>query len=163
MSRGQKGGGNRGLLVLFAILSFVACGLVAGIVAVVINNNNNNKLVINTKEEAINYLIDYANTGDLEELIKETDKALAAATNNVVKADIYMIRANTLFNYNEVNDNEYLEQMLSDAYNAENLNPTAQSAYRIYTGEKVMGNEEKAEEYFEKARERGLFDNPGRG
>lgn len=159
MKKGKIGVYGKSSLFLLVLLSIVICGLIVGVIVVI----NSNKLIINTAEEAANYLIGYANAGDLEELIRETDKALAAATNDVVKADIYMIRANALFNYNEINDNEYLEQMLSDAYSAENLNPTAQSAYRIYVGEKARGNEEKAEEYFEKAKGRGLFDNPGRG
>lgn len=159
MVKNKSGDGNRKWWFLLGGLGVVILGLVIGIVVVL----KSDRFTIDSREEALEFLADYINTDAPETLIEATDRALAAATNDRVKADIYMIRANALFNYNAVNDNKYIEQMLDSAYKAEDLFPTSQSAYRIYTGEKIMGDKEKAEEYLEKAKDRGLMNNSGKG
>lgn len=159
MGKRQKGSSKRSLLILLSVLSFVICAIVVGIVVVI----NNNKFIINTPEEASTYLADYMEADNPDGFIEAGDRALAVATNDDVKAYIYLMRSSMLFNYNINSDNQYLEQMLSDAYSAENLSPTAQSAYRISVCEEVSGNKEKAEEYLNIAKDRGLLDSQGRG
>ena len=160
MKKEQKTGSNRGVLALFVVLGVVVCGLIAGIVAITMGNN---KFVINTNDEALAYLADYVGMNDPEGFIEAGDRALAAAASDDVKAYIYATRSGMLYNYNLNDNNIYLEQMLSDAYNAESLSPTAETAYMISVSEELAGNKEEAEEYLEKARERGLLDSGGRG
>lgn len=160
MKKEQKTGSNRGILALFVVLGVAVCGLIAGIVAITMGNN---KFVINTNDEALAYLADYVGMNDPEGFIEAGDRALAAAASDDVKAYIYATRSGMLYNYNLNDNNIYLEQMLSDAYNAESLSPTAETAYMISVSEELAGNKEEAEEYLEKARERGLLDSGGRG
>lgn len=157
VNKTQKNG-NKKLLVLLAFLCVIICGLVVGIIIV-----NNNTLRLSNYNEALDYLAEYIGSEDPNTFIEATDRALVAATNDSVKADIYLMRAGTLYNYSIGKDDEYLDQMLADAYKAESLNPTAQSAYNVSVYESMAGNEAKSEEYLKIAKERGLLDNPGRG
>lgn len=158
MSEGRKSGGNRGLIVLFSVLCFVICGLIAGIIVVI-----NNILVLNTPEEALAYLADYGNADDIEPYIEAANRALDAATNDDVRAEIYSMRAGVIFNYSGDDQSDYYEQMLSDAYSAEEIKHSAESAYMIYVCETRVGNDEKSRVFFEIAKERGYFDVQRRG
>ena len=53
--------------------------------------------------------------------------------------------------------------ILSDAYNAEKLNPTIWTAYNIYNYENDFGSKEKAEEYLDISKKRGLLEYKGEG
>ena len=159
MNEGRKGSGNRGLVVLLSVLCFVICGLIAGIIVVI----NNNRLVLNTPEEASAYLTNFGNADDIKPYVEAADRALEAATNNDVKAKIYSMRAGVIFNYNGTDKESYYEQMLSDAYNAEEIKHSAESAYMIYVCETRVGNDEKSRVFFEIAKERGYFDVPRKG
>ena len=154
MSEGRKDSGNKGLVILFLVLCFVICGLITGIIVVI----NNNRLVLNTPEEASAYLANFGNADDIKPYVEAADRALEGATNNDVKAKIYSMRAGVIFNYNGIDKESYYEQMLSDAYNAEEIKHSADTAYMIYICEEKVGNDEKSKEYYEVAKERGYFD-----
>lgn len=159
MSEGRKDSGNKGLVILFLVLCFVICGLITGIIVVI----NNNRLVLNTSEEASAYLANFGNADNIKPYVEAADRALEGATNNDVKAKIYSMRAGVIFNYNGIDKENYYEQMLSDAYSAEEIKHSAESAYMIYVCETRVGNDEKSRVFFEIAKERGYFDVPRRG
>lgn len=159
MSEGQEGGSNRGLVILLSVLCFVICGFVAGIVVVA----NNNKLVLNTCEEAINYMFENSDMDNTQTLIDAGDRALNVAPDDEVKWCIYSKRFGALYNYSASNDNKYIEQILYDAYAADGLSPDANTAYSIYMAEALAGNTEKANEWLNISEERGINNMPGKG
>lgn len=92
----------------------------------------------------------------VEEYIAEMEKRIEAAESNEEKAELYSMRAGTLYNRQSVGEGDFSQQILEDVYMAETLNPTSQSAYEIYVYENDFGDFKKAEEYLNKAKERGM-------
>lgn len=166
VNKTQKNG-NKKLLVLLAFLCVIICGLVVGIIIVVVNNNNessgDNDLVLNSCEDVQGYLADYQDIDNLESFIIATDKALAVSTNDEVKFCVYSSRFGMLYNYSVTNGDDYITQVVDDAYAMESISPTAKTAYNIYISEKMADNVDKAEEWLKVAEERGITNNQGRG
>jgi len=159
MSEGRKSSDNRGLVILLSVLCFVICGLIAGIIVMI----NNNKLVLNTCEDAIDYMFANSDTENLQTLIDAGDRALDVAPNDEVKKCIYSKRFGALYNYSASNDNKYIEQILHDAYAVNDLSPDANTAYNIYMAEILAGNTVKANEWLNISEERGINNMPGKG
>lgn len=121
------------------------------------------EVVIGSRSEALEYLVNFGNANDIVPYIEATNRALAGATSDDVKADIYIMQANVIYNYDGADKDIYYEQMLSDAYNSEEIKHSGETAYMVYICEEKVGNDEKSKEYYEIAKERGYFDREVRG
>lgn len=150
---------NKWFALLLFGLGFVICLLVIGIVVVAVNN----KLILNTCEEVEEYLAEYADVDKTQDFVVATDRALEGATSSDAKYCVYASRFNMLYNYSASGNDEYLEQLVSDAYSMESIKPTVEAAYNIYLSELVSDNKAEAEKWFDIAKERGLMKSPGRG
>ncbi len=159
MVKNKDGGENRKWGFLLGGLGVVILGLVIGIVVVL----SKGRLVLNTPDEALAYLVNFGNADNIEPYIEAANRALDAATNDDVRAEIYSMRAGVIFNYSGDDQGNYYGQMLSDAYNAEEIKHSDETAYIISICEGKVGNDEKSKEFFEIAKERGYFDIPGKG
>lgn len=159
MNEGRKGSGNRGLVVLLSVLCFVICGLIAGIIVVI----NNNKLVLGSCEEAVNYIYENSDLNDMQTIIDAGDKALEAAVDDEVKACVYSKRFGVLYNYSVGNNDEFVEQLLSDALAAEGFYQDANTAYNVYLSEMMAGNVGEAEKWLQLSEDRGISNMPGKG
>ncbi|MBR2766679.1 hypothetical protein IKD67_01155 [Candidatus Saccharibacteria bacterium] len=152
----EKGGGKSRWLVaaLFSLL-FLIVGLIISIIVV----KENQKEYIAKQEEEIEAVVSggEATEDQLNNYIKDVDKQIAEASTNDEKAKLYADRASYLCSYiSRPEFEKYKEQILSDAYKAEELNPTAFSAYNISYYERMFGNEEQVNQYYDLAKERGL-------
>ena len=153
----QKRIGVRWFAVAFVLLCIVAGGVVAVIILL------NNRVEISTYEEAVEYVWEYVENEDTEGFIDATERAINGAKTDEVKADIYSIRAGELYNLAASGDEQYLDMIKNDLYNAEKLNPTANTAYSIYMYESEFGNLDVGEQYLRLAKDRGLLDQAGEG
>ncbi len=157
---------NRGLLILLGVLCVVIVGLGAGIAIANFASPN-----IITVDDAIdgsqedisedNNEADYDESEEpfglsAEEYISEMEKKINESSSSEEKAEFHSIRAATLYNRQKNGEGNFTGQIFSDAYAAEFLSPTASSAYEIYCYEDEFGDKSKAEEYLDKAKERGM-------
>ena len=86
----------------------------------------------------------------IDQVIKNYDNEI----NNISysaeqKAAIHLNRAQLLIELQSKYGENVQEQILSDAYAAESLNPTARTAQVVYIAETISGADEKAEEFLQ--------------
>ncbi|MCQ2571076.1 MAG: hypothetical protein MJ154_02405 [Candidatus Saccharibacteria bacterium] len=79
-----------------------------------------------------------------EAYYEAVQRLINEAKHNANKANLLLLRAEDLAN---TNTPELIKKALEDAYAAEELYPTIESAFRIEDIERKLGNEEKANEY----------------
>ncbi len=89
-----------------------------------------------------------------EKSIKMFEKLIQETDDNEQKAILHIRRSSAL---REIDSDKYLEQIMTDAYEAENLYPTITTAEYIAEIEHEYGSETKAKEYEEKASERERY------
>lgn len=147
------------MTVLLIGLVFAIVALMAGIIILNVIRNNSEK---NDGESGEVDTTGQFNAEQIQSVIEETDRALSAAKTDEEKSSIYTYRAGQLFNLS-YGGGGYIEKILADAYKAEELAPTAYTAYYIYVYENSFGNNEKAEEYLRIAQSRGFIDGNGEG
>ncbi len=153
-------GQHRGLVGVLSILVVIIIGLVGSIIAINIINQK--------KQAAFDALEDAVISGDastdvLSQYIMEVDNKINETENNQEKAALYSERAGYVSVYAEDwEDDKLKEIVLADAYKAEELNPTAETAYSIYFYEREFGNKEKSDYYYNLSTERGMK-HEGRG
>ena len=152
---------RKGLIFLLGLLVMLIIGLVIGIIVVRIRNTEDEYSQEETVEEYEKEK-ELLEKEQIERIIKETDEKLVNAKTDEERAYLYSSRAGNLYNYT-YGSNGYSEMILSDAYNAEKLNPTIWTAYNIYNYENDFGSKEKAEEYLDISKKRGLLEYKGEG
>lgn len=160
MKDSKKHSGNKGLWILLSALCLMICGLVVGIIVVV--NNEANTLRIETCEEATSYLYEGFNADDMKAFLAKSEEMLAATDDVEIKVCIYSDRFSALYNNMDGSD-EYMAQMMSDAYALEEIKQDASSAYNIYKAEIMAGNIDKADEWQKIAEDRGMANRTGSG
>lgn len=154
--------GQRKVNIKWLIIVLVSlCIIVGGIVAAIIFFNN--RVEIDTYEEAVEYVWKYVKNEDTEGFIDAAERAINGAKTDEVKADIHSIRAGELYNLAASGDEQYLDIIKKDLYDAERLHPTANTAYGIYIYESEFGDPDTGEQYLRLARDRGLLDQAGEG
>ena len=162
---------NRNLLrgVGFLALGFlclVVIGLVVGITITKINEKtgSSDEEEINAEEYALKeeeeLKAQYVST---EEYIEEMRKKIEKAETKEEEAQLYMERAEELYGRQASEEGDYKKQILADAYKAEELAPSAETAFFISVVESDFGNEEKAAKYEELAGKRGGESEEGNG
>lgn len=129
-------------------------------VFVIVKNNNNP----DSDEETVFVEEDDDLTPDqsIDDYLTETEAELEKATTGEEKAAIYLDRAGELYRRQQIDEDNYTEEILSDAYKAEEIASSADTAYAIYYYEKRLGSSEVADKYLEIAKERGYTEG-GRG
>ena len=152
--------GNLWLIVLLAVLAIMIVGLVIGIIVINVTKDSSEQAGGGETEEVDTS--EQFSAEQIKSVIEETDRAISEAGANEEKAAIYADRAGQLFNLSH-GGGGYVEMILSDAYKAEELAPTAYTAYYIYVYEDAFGNSEKAEEYLRIAQARGFIEGNGEG
>lgn len=95
----------------------------------------------NAKENTAN---EYLVNNNPDSAIKVFQQSIDVSKSNEEKADSLIRRAALLYDYDPV---EYKDQIIADAYKAEELYPTPRSATFIYDMESRYGNKEKADKY----------------
>lgn len=153
----ERKASNRWLVIILILLCLVAGGIIAAIIF------QKNKVEIDTYEEAVEYVWEYVENDDTEGFIDAAERAINGAKTDEVKADIHSIRAGELYNLVTSGNEQYLDMMKKDLYGAENLHPTADTAYGIYIYESEFGDPNIGEQYLRLAKERGLLDQAGEG
>lgn len=165
MDGNERQDGKKRVLVFAISCCIVICGLVVAIV-VAMNNRSESVDVVNPGSESEYKTFfdgwgEYIKTNDGVGLIAVTNEQLDRTSDVQEKADIYAMRAGVLYNMSD--NGQYTQQILSDAYTAEELKPSGNTAYLIYYYEHEFGNDVVAEEYLKIAEERGEMIPPGRG
>ena len=165
MKGAKQRGSNRGLWALLGGLGCVICVLT--VVLVVMQSSH--PVEPEKEETAQGELIsddwsEYIINRDVNELIGMTNRQIESASDNETKSTIYSYRAAALYSFDvESESAEYGDQILSDAYNAEEYYPTDKTAYLVYFYEQIYGDPVVAEEYLNIAKERGMTVSPGKG
>lgn len=157
----RENSSNKKLKFLLAVLLMAIIGFAGGIITASIINQNSR-----ISEEKIQDLVleGRATTSQLEQYISDFDKRIARAETKEEKAELYSERGSNLYNYIDLNENETIKnQVFADAYLAEELNPTVDTAVNIYYYENEYGSKERAEHYLQEAKNRGLDDIKGDG
>lgn len=154
---------NRGLVIALAVLVVVMVGLVVGIIVARLNNNGTGEVSEGESSSGEDEVarLERIERGK-EEIMAETDEALARANTDEEKGIVYSNRAGELYNLT-IGGDELKKEILASAYEAETLAPTAMTAYNIYVYESSYGDTQKAEEYLIIAKERGISEIPGGG
>ena len=142
---------NKSLLVILIVLGVIILGLVVSIVVINVINNQ-------AGEEVMELVMDgEATVEQVNQYIAEMDKKIDRANSPQEKAELYSERADYIVNYAIEWDNaELKDKTLSDVYKAEELNPTAMTAYNVSYYEGLFGDETKSKQYYEIAEKRGL-------
>lgn len=157
----KKIAANKKLFFAIAILFSLILGLICGIV--VVNIINRNSQMSAEKIEDI-VLEGGATMRQIEQYIANTDEKIKNAKTDEEKAELYSERSSKLYNYIESTKNDIVkDRVFSDAYMAEKLNPTIDTAANIYYYENTYGNKEQAERYLQEAKDRGLDNIKGDG
>ncbi|MBR3172372.1 hypothetical protein IKF21_00395 [Candidatus Saccharibacteria bacterium] len=142
-------------------LCVLAIGLGIGIV-VVLNNNGSNRVDgevgAETSEEELE-----ESYKDLDDYYKEMDEKIAQAETEEEKAQLYTERAEELEARQASEEQDLTEMILADLYRAEEIAPDANTAWMIFAAENDLGNEEKAMEYLNIAKDRGYKEEEGNG
>ena len=144
-------GDNKALVGVLIALCSVMVLLIGGIVVVKINQNDDVEPELVYEEEDV----ELTPKSSLEEYMNETNEQLNNAATNEEKAIIYTDRAAELLDRHLDGEGDYSEQILADAYKAEELDPSGDTAYAIYMYERELGSKKKANEYLKIAEERG--------
>ena len=138
---------NQTLVFVLIVLCILILGLTAGNIAIGFINNTKEPTNNNVSEELVDELNNY---------IAETNESIANATSDEEKAILYATIAASIYNNTrDYNDSVFREQILENAYMAEELFPTAGTAHMVYIYESRFGNQEKAKYYYDLAIERG--------
>lgn len=157
-------GAGMGVLVL----------LLAGVATVTILNRKD-EVLEPTYEEVRAKIMDNEEEYTYDDAISSYEKALERGDDEwegeeeltSILSSLYAARAGEAYNLLENgggnNDGICFAQILADAYEAERLNPTVETAYNIYIYESSFGNIERAFEYLDIAEERGLLSSGGEG
>lgn len=162
-------GKNRQRIMAWAMGAALLLIVVICAVAVVVTTMSKNDSVdVGVEEPEYGGVLDswgeYVANKDMEGLVELTNKQLDATSDAETKAVIYSARAGALYSFDvEEGSDKYKDQILSDAYKAEETYPTSDTAYLIYMYEQAYGNTAVAEEYLKIAEERGMTMPPGKG
>ena len=173
---------NRNLVVILCLLLTVILGLIVGIVLV------NRSLGTKTSEDQESQDIIVYDDGeeddasgigaddvvfddvvddpvgdakDMDGIVEKMQQAIDEAVDNESKSIMLLNRAYMMYNATLDGETKYNEQILRDAYLAEKINPTIQTAIGIHEFEKAFGDTDKAEEYLEIAKGRGYIEQVG--
>ena len=91
-----------------------------------------------------------------QDAIDSFQKNIDNEQNQEQKSSLYSHRSETLFeSYSQ--DLTYKEQILNDALSADDLNPTSETAYRLYDLYSFYGDNERANYYINQSDTRGSF------
>lgn len=162
---------NKPLVIVLAVLCILVVGFAIGNLAIIFINNpeistteNENSSEPNSEESNIIESDKEFLVNELNEYIASTNESIADTSSDEEKAVLYVTMAASIYDNNEqLNDPKFQEQMLSYVYKAEELYPTASTAYNIYVYENALGNKEKADYYYNLAIERGYIEEEGNG
>ena len=158
---------NRGLVILLGALGIVIIGLVVGIVVVKLQSSDNTVIVDGNDQTVDEYDTDEIEEEyirpTVEEYMAEMEERISSAETDEEKAELYLSRAGELYIRQQTGEGDFSEAILEDAYMAERINPTMDTAYDIYVYESEFGDDKKAEQYLKLAEERGLVYEGGKG
>lgn len=146
-----------GVLAGLCVLIVVIGGIIAAInlnwtkdgskqttgVEEVVNEGDNGDIEKSEEESLAEY------TNEMEEKIKNAETAEE-------KAELYMEKSKGTYVRCVEQCEALYDAILADAYKAEETYPSAETAWLIYSFEFGFGSEEKADEYREIAKERGM-------
>lgn len=164
--------GKGGLITILVVLIVLIIGLSVGIWFLAQNNGGENQKVENEEMQGDQEVLDFLNENEYEEeyeeytaenYIKWINDDIEKTTDPEEKAELYIYLAGQLYNFQLSGAGDYKDIILESSYKAESIYPTINSAYAIYMFESEFGNEEKALEYLNIAKERGYEDVPGEG
>lgn len=143
------------LKVVLGFLTILGIGLAVWIVTLTIKPNTDapTSTTIDYNEIAIG---GEATVTELEEYIRQTDNQISEAPDAESKSMIYSNRAGTLSNYLDFPGYDFKNQVLADAKKAEELYPTAYTAFSLSWYEQEFGDESAAQYYRQIANERGF-------
>lgn len=143
-----------GLINVLVILCVIILGL---IVCIIIVNLNNQNLHMSFDELEDLVISGEADSDLLNQYIDEINDKIEKTDNSQEKAVLYSERAGYISIYaSKWNDDKLKVDVLTDAYKAEELNPTADTAYDVYFYEREFGDEEKSNQYYNLSVERGM-------
>ena len=145
------------LKLVLAVLVLAIIGLSVGIWFVV---QNNKQVVIEGGDQGQNpnERIIYPGELTVDDYLEWIDEQISNTTDPEEKANLYMGGSIQLSNFQVQDGANYSEKILEYAYKAEELYPSAQSAYLIYSFENKFGNKEVADEFLNIAKERGYVE-----
>lgn len=143
------------LKVCLAFLVALGIGLIVWLVVLRVSSNNE---VANVEEKDYTSIAmgGEATVDDLNEYIKLVDREIAETSDAEVKSGLYGNRAGILSNYLDYPDYDFKEQILNDVHKADEVYPTAYSAFSVSWYEREFGDESVAQYYQELADERGF-------
>lgn len=177
MKKGQKGGlgntlnGPRKKQLVGFVAAILILALAAVVVALILANRGNETTdssetpeatIVSDEELAAGYLVSDAETAANIDLTF-TEK-IAAATNEEEKANLHIERANYLVGYASTEAGvDYREQVMNDAYAAEEYFESALTANLIMSFADLFGDSETYEEWHAIMLERDASYGEGRG
>lgn len=161
----KKGTNNNRWLRLLLVL--IVAFLVLSIVVVLVLNNNRGKVpdvnnnpdnedeIIEQIEQDQNKVKAIIESG-VDNYIAYQKSQVEAATTNEEKAEIYAMTAWELYEMQTREEGAYTDEILDFARMAEQLNPTARTAYDLSVYEKELGDSSESQKYYDLSIERGL-------
>lgn len=172
MNEVKKFFSQKKMYLILSVLFLVAIGLVVGIV--VLNSQEKDELsgegmteeemdaeaeafAIQEEESERN---NYISTDDY---YKEMDEIITRAETKEEKSQLYIERAEELYARQASEERDLTKMILADVYKAEEVAPSADTAWMIYLVESNIGDGEKAETYLEIAKKRGYKEEDGNG
>ena len=150
-------GEKRERKILVGILAgLCVVALTLGVVVVVMSLNTDSSKQVS--EENGNEIAENNEVLDTElnNYMNEMEIKIENAGTSEKKAELLIERAKGAHDICSEDFEGYKDAILSDAYTAEQISPSAESAYLIYKFESELGNKEFANQYLELARERGM-------
>lgn len=167
----KKEGSQNTLVILLALLIIIIIGLIIGIALVKILRDGS---LAGSDDTESDEDVDYV--AEVDSITNEIEEKLKGAETSEEKAALHMERAGRLSNIvsgfdegveiNEIvlrDDVDVWSTICSDAYEAEKLNPSSNTAMMIFDCESERENQELANKYLEIATERAKTDGQGGG
>ena len=153
MERGENSLEHKVLYVILATLC--ATALILGVIIIAKNLNNKSQTAETQDTTSTETQESETTNAELDNYINEMEEKIQSAGTNEEKAELLMERAKGTYDICSGRFEEYKDIILSDTYTAEQISPSAESAYLIYKFESELRNEDFANQYLELARERG--------
>ena len=149
------------IIISIIVLSILVISLILAFFLTHSNSNNDEQAVENTQyyteeqyeqkraEIANAAEAAFAQAGTMEAIDVYDDALNSPDYNDAQKAQIHLDRAEKLYHIYLLYDENLQDIILADAYDAEKLNPTFETAMAIHNYESSFGNIEKSEHYLQ--------------
>ena len=106
---------------------------------------------------------DSLNDESIDDYIANARAKIDSSNDPQEKADLYIDLADEIYSRPESTEEQYVNLIMNSIYKAEELAPSAKTAWSIYNYELVFNGEERANPYLELAKERGYNPEEGEG